>query len=343
MALRFGLIGCGGMGRELARVLRDAVADADVVAACDPYAPNLRLAQEELGASPAPSLDDLLGRADVDAVIVATPNHLHCDHTVAAARAGKHVFCEKPMALSVSDCDRMIEACDRAGVKLMVGHSLRLTRAARRLREVVASGELGEPVFGLATYLFSGYTERPWGSWHTQRHCIGGLFFHMGIHLIDLFHAVFGPTQRVYCAGGRYGDQVQDLDDAAAILIEFASGATGVISCASISPLGERRLHIICRRGFASWDDPWQGLRFGADEAHLTTVEAAAIPGPDPLELELSSFTDWVLREAQPILTAAEGRAAVAVAEAADRARQTGRPAAVAAQSGRPGEPRAGA
>jgi len=329
MPLRFGLIGCGGMGRELAQVLRERVDEAVVSAAFDPYAPNLTAAVEALGATPAGSVEDLLARDDVDAVIIATPNHLHCEQTVAAAAAGKHVFCEKPMALSVADCDRMIAACERARVRLMVGHSMRLGPLARKLREVVSSGEIGEPLFGMATYLFSGFRPREFGTWHLDRKYVGGLFYHMAVHHIDLFHAVFGPTRRVQYAGGRYGKQVHDFDDVGTLLLEFESGATAVISSSSICPFDWRHLHIICSSGGAWWDSPWTWLGYGPDGDHVTKVTRQEVPGPGELELELRSFVRWVLYGETPVLTGAEGRAAVAVAEAADRAKESGAPAYV--------------
>jgi len=235
MTLGCGLIGAGVMGRELAEALGAGVAEARVVAAYDPHAPALASLRDTFGPEAAGSLQELLARPDIQAVIVATPNHLHCEQTIAAAEAGKHVFCEKPMALSTKDCDRMIAACERAGVKLMVGQSARLQPLARRLLEVARRGELGKPLFGLATYLFTGFRERDSGVWHVAQSSSGGLLFHMAIHQIDLFHALFGPTRRLQYAGGRYGRQVRDFDDVATILLDFASGATGVISASSIS------------------------------------------------------------------------------------------------------------
>jgi len=331
MALGFGLIGCGGMGRELAQVLRDHVAEAEMAAAFDPYGPNLEKASQELGVSPAASLEELLDRGDVEAVIIASPNHLHCEQTVAAAEAGKRVFCEKPMALSAAECDRMMEACERAGVKLMVGQCLRLVPMARRLREVVAAGELGEPRFGLATFFHRRFRPRPSGSWHMERRYCGGLIFHCAIHEIDLFHALFGPTRRVQYAGARYGEQVRDFDDVGTLVMEFESGATGVISTSSISAVECRDLRLICSGGFARWDTPWTYLEYGSDLEHLTKVEAKELAGPDMYEAELRSFARWILHDETPVLTAAEGRAAVAVAEAAQKAEQTGRPIAVGA------------
>jgi len=332
MALGFGLIGCGAMGRELGLAIKNRVAEARLAAAFDPYRPNAEGFCGESGAALAESLEALLGRKDIQAVIVASPNDLHCEQTVAAARAGKHVFCEKPMALSVADCDRMIAACEQAGVKLMVGHSMRLYPLTRRLLEVARGGELGKPLYAFASYFFTGFRQRDSGVWHLNRARSGGLFFHMAIHHIDLFNAIFGQVTRVHYAGGRYGGQARDFDDVGTTLVEYASGATAALCSSSISPVSWRELTFLFSRGFARLHSPWSYLEFGPDEQHLIRVEPQDVPGPDATESELASFTRWVLHDDPPVFAGREGRAAVMVAEAAQQAKERGGPVDIAEQ-----------
>lgn len=329
MTIQIGVLGTGGMGRELAQTITEHVAEARVAAAYDAYPPTLEAFCGKFGAAPAASAEDLLARADIQAVIIATPNHQHCEQTVAAASAGKHVFCEKPMALSLSDCDRMIAACQRAGVKLMVGQSTRLYPLCRRLLDLASPDALGEPLLGISNYFFSGFKERKSGSWHIERALSGGIFFHMAIHQIDFFHALFGPSRRVQYAGGRYGSQVRDFDDAGTILLEFQSGKTGVISASSLSPIHSTDMRFIFSRGFARLESPWSHLEYGPDADHMTRLSVEDAPGPGAVEMELGSFVRWVLDDEPPVLTGAEGRAAVAVAEAADRAKASGQAVAL--------------
>jgi myo-inositol 2-dehydrogenase/D-chiro-inositol 1-dehydrogenase len=300
-----------------------------ITAVYDPHAPTRDSLSRDVDAKPVSSLERVLADSEVEAVLVASPNHLHCEQTLAAAAAGKHVFCEKPMALSTADCDRMVAACRDAGVRLMVGQSTRLSPLVRRLRGVIEGGDLGDPVFGISTYLFPGFRQRETGVWHVERDLSGGLFFHMAIHQIDCFNAVFGPARRVHYAGGKHGSQVADFHDVASVLVEFASGATGVISAASISPVHSTDMRFICSRGFAHIDSPWTFLEYGPDAESMTHISAGDLSEPDPYELELGSFARWVLHDEAPLLTAAEGRSAVAVAEAAQEAERTGQPAAV--------------
>jgi len=328
--LRFGLVGCGGRGRGLAKAVQEKIAEAEVSAAFDPFAPNLEKFCADSGAAAAESLESLLARRDVDAVILASPNHMHREQTLAAAAAGKHVFCEKPMALTVADCDEMIAACDAAGVKLMVGHSMRLYPLPKKLLSIAASGELGRPLFGFASYFFTGFGQRDSGIWHLDRANSGGLFFHMAIHHIDLFLTIFGPARRVQYAGGRYGSQVHDFHDIGTTTVEFAAGTTGVLTAASISPVQWRELTVLFSEGFVRLDNPWSYLEFGPDEKHLTRLEPKDLPGPDANEAELRSFARWALYDEPPVFTGREGRAAIAVAEAARRAEESGAAAEIA-------------
>ena len=324
MALGLGMIGCGRMAHELAGVIRDSVPEARLVAGYDTFAPSREAFRTAFGAAPAESLEALLGREDVGAVLVASPNSLHAEHTLAAAAAGKHVFCEKPMALSVQDCEAMLAACREHGVKLMVGHSMRLAPPLRKLRELVASGELGRPLYGIAQYWFSGFRPRESGVWHRERARSGGLFFQMAIHQIDVFHMVFGASRRVQYAGGRYGAQSKDFDDIGTILVGYESGATGAIAASGIAPVASHEMAFLCSEGYAKLEGPWGRMEYGRDADHRTVIEADQFGGPGGVEMELMSFVNWVRHDAPPVLTAAEGRAAVAVAEAADRARVEG-------------------
>src|SRR5690242_17013614 len=123
--LRFALIGCGGMGRYEAKVLGE-IPRARLVAVCDVRAESAEEFGREMG---VPALTDpaaAIGSPDVDAVIVATPNGLHTQIVLDACKAKKHVFCEKPMAFTLAECDQMIAAAEQNGVRLMVGQVLRL-------------------------------------------------------------------------------------------------------------------------------------------------------------------------------------------------------------------------
>ena len=146
------LIGCGGMGRSEGRVL-SGVPRARLVAVCDVSAEAGAEFGAEMGVPHVTDHRALLDRQDVDAVLVVTPNGLHTQVVLDAAGAGKHIFCEKPFAFTVAECDQMISAAGEHGVRLMVGHVLRLMPLFQRVIDLFAGGDLGRPVAAQITRL----------------------------------------------------------------------------------------------------------------------------------------------------------------------------------------------
>jgi UDP-N-acetylglucosamine 3-dehydrogenase len=144
--LRAGVIGTGTIAHSAhlpaIAYLRN---DIELVAVSDIRQESAEIAVKEFGAETWYSdYRDLLARDDIDFVIICTPEFLHCEQTVAAAEAGKHILCEKPMASSVAEADRMIEAAKQAGIMLMIGHSRRFTDRYRHAWQAVAEGKIGK-------------------------------------------------------------------------------------------------------------------------------------------------------------------------------------------------------
>jgi predicted dehydrogenase len=182
---------------------------------------------------------DLLGDGDVEGVYVATPVHLHAEQTIAAAGAGKHVLCEKPMAMNTAECDRMIEACRANGVTLAVAYYRHYYPAIARLKQILASGEIGRPVVAQIN-AFERFNPAP----HEARHWLvrpaesgGGPMFDFGCHRLEVLLDLFGPVQRVT---GSTANVVFDreVEDTASACLHFASGpiATVAVSHAAMEP-----------------------------------------------------------------------------------------------------------
>jgi myo-inositol 2-dehydrogenase / D-chiro-inositol 1-dehydrogenase len=131
------------MGQQFAAFVREhPELDARIVAACNRGKPNLKIASDEFGLYATHDVDDLLSR-NLDFVLIATQSNTHADYVVAAARAGCHIFCEKPIALSLADADRMIAAVDQAGVITAVNYIMRYNSGYVRIKEMIDSGEFG--------------------------------------------------------------------------------------------------------------------------------------------------------------------------------------------------------
>ena len=136
----YAIVGTGYFGAELGRILNEQEG-ARVVAVLDPD--NAPAIAQELHCDLETDLEGLCARPDVDAVIVATPNYLHKEPVLCAARHKKNIFCEKPIALSYADCDEMVRAAEENGVVFMAGHVMNFFRAVRRTKQFIAEGKIG--------------------------------------------------------------------------------------------------------------------------------------------------------------------------------------------------------
>ena len=326
--LGVGLLGCGGMGRALARALA-SIEEARLVAVWDKAGEAAAAAAEELGVEAARSLDDLLGNDEIGAVLVAAPQFAHADLTVAAAEAGKHVFCEKPMATTLADCDRMIEACRRAGVVLMIGQVCRYHAVHGKVRELVASGEIGRPVC-MTIHRLGGPWRGPAAQpWRLRRETSGGNLLEINAHEIDFMHWVFGDVTRVVAVGDRYANDRLDYPDVALVVMEFANGAKGLLHSSQASALGAYGGRVDGTEGSAVFPAFWgqdAGVRVGKFGGEPVFIPASDIPVENPVTHELRDFVTSAVAGGPAPIPGEEGRAAVEVALAAYRSIETGRP-----------------
>lgn len=195
--VRLGLVGLGGHGRTI----QDAVAGAEgleVAAVFDIDAAEAATAAERFGCDRAASYDDLLGRGDLEAVVLVTPNHLHHTQAEAAFAAGLDVFVEKPIANTVADGQAMVDAADAAGRVLMVGHNMRFGRAARLARQLLDAGRLGRVVSVEIHFSHEGAKHLAPGAWRLRpEQCPLLPVMQLGIHAVDLVHYLLGPVAEV--------------------------------------------------------------------------------------------------------------------------------------------------
>jgi len=172
--------------------------------------------------------EELLKNPEVDAVYIATPQNIHCRQVILAAQHGKHVLCEKPLAISLKEADQMIEACATAGVMLGVDYNMRFHAYNLKAKELVGEGRLGRLVMGRAQ-LTCWYPPIP-GAWRQDsRISHGGSLIDMGSHCIDLLEYIMGT--RVKAVTGFQGRLVHpyDVEDTSTILLEFENGAHGIV------------------------------------------------------------------------------------------------------------------
>jgi predicted dehydrogenase len=230
--LRWGLIGCGDIAaKRVAPALRD-LAGCEFVAVARDRSDLAQSFAERFGARKwFAGWRELVRSNDIDGVYIATPVHLHAEQTIAAAEAGKHVLCEKPMALNVKECERMIAACRNHHVKLGVAYYRRFYPVVARIKDIIRSGEIGRPVITQIN-AFERFNPDPGHSRHwlvEKEKSGGGPMFDFGCHRIEILLNIFGPIARTI---GSTSSVLFDrqVEDTAVALFEFESRMQGVLT-----------------------------------------------------------------------------------------------------------------
>ena len=342
--LRAAVIGTGGIARlrHIPAFQRgEELGLSKLVAIADPIEASLRTA-----AADAPGVDTstdwhaVVARPDVDVVSVATPNAYHEEISIAALRAGKHVLCEKPLALDLAGARRMLEVAAQSGKRTGVNFRYRWVPAAKYLHELVAAGELGEIRHAIMTYFNAGLADpdRPVRWRQTKAEAGSGNLGDLGSHMIDLAHWLVGPVSRVTARLTTFtkerpaleGGRVKvDVDDAASCIFEFANGATGTLTASGVA-LGrgnDQRLELYGTKGSAVYEIARADR--GGDVLHLclgsqAKVEGwAAVPVPRPYDASnpLDPFVDFlraVHADREPPVTFVDAVRAQEVIEAAE-------------------------
>lgn len=226
--IRWGVIGAAGIADR--RTIPEGIvraANARLVAVMDVDAKRGRTVAAKHGVPFCAKESELLTREDVDAVYIATPNHVHARQAIAAMRRGKHVLCEKPLALSVRDAERMLRESRRARVKLACGYMMRFHAAHREIACMARKGAFGRLSLGRAQ-LTCWYPPIK-GAWRQDpRLGGGGAFMDMGSHCVDLLEMFFGKVRRIHASVGRLVHGYRS-EDTSLVTLEFRSGAMAVV------------------------------------------------------------------------------------------------------------------
>src|SRR5260221_5547327 len=202
--LRAASVGLGWWADELAKAVAGKAERLSIVACTSRSAERRHAFATSFGARPLASYDEVLADGEIDAVLLTTPHSLHAEHVTAAARAGKHVFVEKPFTLTAASGRKAAAACGRAGVVLAVGHNRRFLPGARALKRMVEAGEFGTALHVEANFSAPGalsYTPDRWRASRVESPA-GGLAA-LGIHMIDTMSWLFGRVRRVASPAAR--------------------------------------------------------------------------------------------------------------------------------------------
>jgi len=230
--VRWGLIGAGDIVRKRVGEALRSGRGCELVAVSRANASLVDAFAREVGARRSYAhWRDLVQDDEVDAVYVATPVYLHAEQTIAAAEAGKHVLCEKPMAMSVAECDRMIDACRSANVRLGIAYYRHFYPVVIRIRQLIAAGAIGSPVFAqmVASEPFDPAPGAPRYWLVQQSQSGGGPMADFGCHRIEVLLHLLGPVASVAGVVTRAALE-REVEDTAAALLQFETGACAMVA-----------------------------------------------------------------------------------------------------------------
>ena len=331
--LGFGLMGCGVAAGFHANAIM-SFDDMTLVGVCDAHRESGETFAQKYGCTAFDSPEALLACEDIDAVCICTPSGLHAEQALAALRAGKHVLCEKPLAVTAHDAALVAKAAEGAGLTVDTVAQLRLTEGVRQLKEALAKGRLGKVTLVQLDMVYHRsdeyYASAPWRG--TRAMDGGGALMNQGIHGMDLLLYLLGPVKRVQAAAATLVRPIETEDTAAAVL-EFAHGALCTVAAAtSVSPGAPRRLRVCGSEGCVTLtEDAITEWAVAGRKAPIPTGSGyASCDRPEAVPAEahagvLRDFADAVRAGRKPVSTAADGHNAVALIESIYRAAASGR------------------
>lgn len=315
------IAGLGRWGRALVEATRSEPR-LRIVRAVEPDMSSAESFCAAHGLSPAPSLEAVLAEPGIDAVLLATPHSLHRNQVIAAAAAGKQVFCEKPLALKRDDAAEMFAACRNAGVTLAVGHNRRFWPSMQALRAIVASDELGT-ILHVEGHNSNENSQGITQGWRlSPEESPGGGLTGAGLHVLDSFVSLLGPARQVYARLSEREAGPPPLDTAT-LAIEFVNGVSATLATVRATPF-YWRVHVFGTKGSAEVLDEGTMVLRKSGEAAATT----RYPAVNTLTAELAAFADAVERRQPFPVPEADVLATLSAFEAALQSMQSGHPVA---------------
>ena len=337
--MRFAIIGVGNIAPIHAAAIR-GVPEGELVAVATRNEERGRAFVAQNGGIWVRDYEELLAQVRPDVVSICTPPDLHLPMTVAAAQAGAHVICEKPMARTAEECDAMIAACERAGVTLGITFQGRFEPLSVRLKDALDAGRLGRLLWASSNTLWHRtdeyYKSGPWrGIWEHEG---GGVLMNQAIHAIDLLIWLTGMPERVIARTRTLNHQIE-IEDAALAILEYGNGGLGLIQATTIAHPGyPEHLEflgtngsIVYHRGQARLD--WRLTNPVEDRTEEAEVSSGAAR---PMDITAAGhtavyndFAAAVRSGGRPLVDGREARRSVALVEAIYRSAESGSACAV--------------
>ncbi len=293
------------------------------------------------------SFEDVLKRDDVEGVLLTTPNATHAEQTILSAQHGKHVFVDKPIANSLDDGKKMVEACGRAGITLLVGHDMRRVSGFRKMKELIDQGAIGKPVMvesNFSARLGFELTPDQWRWRGDDSGCPAGSLMTMGIHHADTLNHCFGPIKKVSALFNKLYTPA-DVEDVTMTIFQFESGILGYLGSTYVSPRANWMVvygtdaHLSCSLSLPNvafdeylkiWSIVDKFTVLQLFEKTKDKPETIPLPIGDPILEEVDEFGDCIRTGKKPETDGQAGLAALALIRAAIDSARSGKPVALA-------------
>jgi predicted dehydrogenase len=342
MAYGFGIVGCGMISTFHARAIGD-VRGAKLVACFDTREAAAGKFAADNHCKSYTKLEAMLADPDVDVVTIATPSGAHMDPAVAAARAGKHVIVEKPLEITLKKCDRIIEECEKAGVKLAAIFPSRFHDSSVKLKRAIDGGRFGRLTVGDAYVKWfrtqAYYDSGAWrGTWALDG---GGALMNQAIHSVDLLTWLMGPVAEIQANTATLAHERIEVEDAAVATLKFANGALGVLEATTAAYPGYlKRIEIHGSEGSAvleeedlrAWDFAKPRKEDKAILEQMRSRKSSGGGASDPAAIghhghaiQFHDFLNAVHKDRVPAVDGQEGRRSVEIILGVYKAAETGK------------------
>jgi predicted dehydrogenase len=326
--IRYAVVGLGHIAQvAVLPAFSHAAKNSELVALVSGDAVKRRELSRKYGVRRTYSYDDYeqcLASDDVDAVYIALPNNLHCDYTVRAARAGVHVLCEKPMALSEKECRRMIDAANKHRVKLMIAYRLHFEEANLKAVETVRCGKLGEPRLFSSVFTFQVQDQNI----RLEQELGGGTLYDIGIYCINAARYTFQeePIEVSAFSVGATDKRFKEVDETTSALLRFPKDRLGVFT-ASFGVSDVSMYEVVGTKGSLRVEPAYEYVGELGHRLKLNGKEQErTFRAGDQFAPELLYFSDCILKDKTPEPDGMEGLLDVRVIEALYRSARTRRP-----------------
>ncbi len=318
--IRVGIIGAGHWGEKHADAI-GSLSNVRLVASSRTNPEALEAFVNKYGGKAYTRYQDLIGDPDVDAVAIATPHHLHTDIVIEAAKWGKHILLEKPIAPTLEECDQILQVVDENQVTFMAGHTNHFVPVYQKIKEILQGGELGRPL------LITDRTLKRWWApnrreWHLDRRTGGGMWMTIGVHNIDRMVWLMESRVKSICAHLATGFHDQNADDHGMALLRFENGSAGTAATVGYKTGAPSfGTEIVCSEGLMRIDK-MTGISIAKDETWQHILCDTEINADNWMETamveEWRSFISAIETGDQPPITGEYARHIMAVIFAAE-------------------------